>query len=91
MSLLGVTMPTGRGGRPRKEEGDANTKAVRVFPDLKEMIAWITLIKKKKSANYLDPILRAQVTADYEEIKPAVAAYKKAQAEAKKFQDETPE
>lgn len=84
-------MPTGRGGRPKKDEGDANTKAVRVFPDLKEMIAWITLIKKKKSANYLDPILREQVEADFNEVKPAVEAYKKAQAAAKKYQDETPE
>lgn len=91
MTNAGVLMPKGKGGRPKKSEGDAGTKAVRVYTDIGEMLGWILLIKKKKSAAYLDPLLREQITAEFEEIKPAVEAFKKADAAAQKYRDEESE
>lgn len=79
-------------GRPRKEDGDAGTKQIRVFDDLGEMIADLSEVLPKSTAQICDPLLRPEITKLCEKYKPqitAIKAAKKAAEEAiKKAQHE---
>lgn len=88
MIVSGRSVSKKKPGRPRKDEGEADTRLIRVFPDIAEMISWITEMQDIKTANLVDPILRPAILMRYEQIKPEIEAMKKLKASAaKKAQD----
>lgn len=75
-------------GRPKNTDG---TRAVRLFDDLADMISWIVSLandSKVTAASLVDPLLRPQIVARYERIRPQVERIKRAQAEAQKQNDD---
>jgi hypothetical protein len=86
LTLQRPTMASTQRGRPPKDE-DEGTRMVRLYTDLADMIGWIVKLSGKKgytAAQLVDPLLRPQIVARYDQIKPQVDKIKKAQAEAKK-------
>jgi hypothetical protein len=81
-------MLKGKGGRPSKKEGERSTKLVRLPKDLAEMLVWINEITGVSSAEFIDPLIRPQVEAEYKKILPAVNARRKADEESAKFRKE---
>lgn len=77
-----LTMAKGRGGRPKKEAGEAGTRGVRVYADVAEMLGWILRVDGGTSAGLLDPLIRPQVVSRYAAIEGAVEAIKRAEAQA---------
>ena len=74
----------------KADDGDAGTRQVRVFEDVGEMISWIIRVEGGKTANLLDPMIRAQVTARYQKhrevidkIRAAEEALERVETEAK--------
>lgn len=79
-----VVMPMGRTrGRPPKPE-DESVRAIKLHSDLVEMISWIVKLKGGSAATLVGPLIRAQIEARYEQVKPQVEKIKRAQAEVKK-------
>jgi hypothetical protein len=86
MFTLESPMAKGRGGRPKKSDGEQPTRHVRVFEDLADMIGWIyhfeSQEEKTSVAQILDPMLRAQVAARFapyaEKVKKILAAEQEA-------------
>lgn len=79
MILLDKRMAKGRGGRPRKEEGERGTRQIRAFEDIADMLGWICHFEGGSVAQILDPMLRAQVAARYAPYAGAVEAIKAAE------------
>ena len=67
---------------PQDEPG-GETRHVRVFDDLAEMIAWICRVENTTTAKLLDPIIRGSVVARYAQIEDVVAALKRAEQKAR--------
>lgn len=84
MLLLDRHMAKGRGGRPKKADGDRGTRHVRVFEDLADMIGWIYHFEGGSVAQILDPLLREQVATRYAPYAAAVAQIKSAESGARK-------
>jgi hypothetical protein len=75
-------------GRPKSPDG---TRQVKLFSDLADMISWIVTLAndpKVTAASLVDPLLRPQIVARYERVRPQVERIKKAQAEAQKAGEE---
>lgn len=80
-------MAKGRGGRPRKADGERGTRQIRVFEDIADMLGWVYHFRDQAGdhtsiAQLADPLLRAQVVAMYEPYRPAVEAIKAAELRA---------
>jgi hypothetical protein len=64
-----LSVAKGRGGRPKKSDGEKGTRHVRVHEDLASMIGWIHHFESQESnvtvAQILDPMLRDQVIERY--------------------------
>lgn len=71
-----------------KSESSEETQQVRVFPDLGEMISLIVRIEGVKTANLLDPMIRPQVTARYNRLRPAVEKILAAEKELERVEQE---
>ncbi len=50
----------GRGGRPKKGEEAQETRQIRVFNDVAEMLADLALVHPRSTAQILDPLIRAE-------------------------------
>lgn len=50
-----------KGGRPKKDDGEQGTRQVRVFDDIAEMLADLSLVHPKSTAQILDPLIRPEV------------------------------
>lgn len=77
-------MAKGKGGRPRKDEGDNGTRQVRVFEDIAAMLADLALVHPKSTAQLCDPLLRPEITELHKKYKLQIDAAKAAQAEAQR-------
>lgn len=44
---------------------DSRTHQIRVFADIGEMVAWVARIEQTTTAQLLDPLIRASITARY--------------------------
>jgi hypothetical protein len=75
-------------GRPTASEGPANTRLIRAFEDIADMLAWIVRIEGGTTANLIDPMLRPQVTARFERHRETVDRIKKAEDEVRRVEDE---
>ncbi len=75
-------------GRPTKEEGPGNTRLIRAFEDIADMIAWIVRVEGGTTANLIDPMLRPEVVARYEKHKDTIDRIKKAEEEVKRVEEE---
>ena len=75
-------MAKGRGGRPKKEDGDSATRQIRVFADLADMMADIIDVEGGSVANLVDGWLRHQVTAKHTALKPLIDQMKKLREQA---------
>lgn len=53
---------------------------VRVADDIADMLSWLSDIEGTNIADILDPLVRPQVTARFERIRPTVEAIKAAKA-----------
>ena len=85
MNLLEFRVAKGRGGRPKKAEGERATRHVRVFADLAEMIGWIYHFRTQAGeqisvAQILDPILRDGVAELYAPYANAVKEIERAES-----------
>ena len=78
-------------GRPTSEEGPANTRLIRAFEDLADMIAWIVRVEGGKTANLIDPMLRPEVTARYEKHRETIERIRKAEDELRRVEGEEEE
>jgi FtsZ-binding cell division protein ZapB len=67
-----------KGGRPKKEDGDQETRQVRVFGDVADKLADLALVYPKTTAQVLDPLIRAEVEALHEKYKPLIEEAKAA-------------
>lgn len=65
-------------GRPPTKEGDAGTKLVRVADDLAEKLSDLSLVHPKKTAQILDPLIRAEIEKLHEDYRPQIEAAKAA-------------
>lgn len=79
-----LSVAKGRGGRPKKADGEQPTRHVRVNADLAEMIGWIHHFKNQGDRNVsvaqiLDPLLREQIAEMYAPYKAAVEKIKEAE------------
>lgn len=72
----------GRGGRPKKADGDQATKHVRLFEDIAEWVGWIVRIEGGSSSQLLDPLVRAPILARYKKIEHLVEEIKGAERKA---------
>lgn len=75
-------MPKGKGGRPKKGDGDGETRQIRVFKDLADMLGWIQRLsqadgKDTTVAQIIDPLIRAEVTRQYEPFRERAEKIKK--------------
>lgn len=71
MTAVGV-LPVGKNrksGRPPTEAGDQGTKPVRVFADVAEKATELADVFGQNTAQLLDPMIRGEVEALYEEHK----------------------
>lgn len=59
-------MPKGRGGRPKKDDGGSETRQVRVFTDVADMLGWISFFEGKTVAQILDALVRDRVVTLYQ-------------------------
>lgn len=75
-------------GRPTAEEGPANTRLIRTFEDIADMIAWIVRIEGGTTANLIDPMLRPEITARYEKHKETIERIRKAEEEVQRIEQE---
>lgn len=79
-------MAKGRGGRPKKAEGEKATRHVRVFNDIADMIGWIYYFESRKVktsvAQIIDPLIRDRVVERFGPYQAPAEAVKKAQAQA---------
>ena len=81
-------MAKGRGGRPKKSEGEKGTRHVRVFEDIADMLGWVYHFREQAGhresvAQIVDPLIRAQVAAMYEPYRAAVEAIQAAERAAR--------
>lgn len=79
-----IDMAKGGRGRPRKDDGEATTRQIRVFEDLADKIGWIIEIEGGSVANLVDPLLRNAIETRYEGISAAVEAIKRARERGRK-------
>jgi hypothetical protein len=82
--LTRCVMGKGRGGRPKKADGEMGTKHIRAMNDVAEMIGWIHRFEGIAVAQIVDPMLRGPVTARYKRYEEQVEAIKLAEAAAQK-------
>lgn len=68
--------------RPKKAEGEAGTRQIRVNDDLADMLGWIAHFEKTKVAMILDPWIRDLVVERYAPWAPAVKAIEEAELKA---------
>lgn len=87
MVVSGRVVSKKKPGRPKKGEGESDTRLIRVFPDIAEMIAWIAEMQDIKTANLVDPILRPAILMRYEQIRPEIEAMKKLKESAARKRD----
>lgn len=75
-----VTLLGPRMGKQRADGDDAEkgTHQIRVHADLGEMISWIIRVEGGKTAQLLDPMLRAQIVARYEKYRDEIELLRKA-------------
>lgn len=76
--------------KPVRDENEDATRQVRVFEDIGDMVSWIVRVEGCKTANLLDPMIRAEVTARYlkhkdviDKIRAAEEALAKVESDAK--------
>jgi hypothetical protein len=69
----------GKGGRPKKSDGDQATRHVRLFEDLAEWVSWIVRVEGGSSAQILDPLLRAPLYARFKKHEKVIEAIKAAE------------
>lgn len=72
---------------PPEAEPNGETRHLRVAGDLVEMLSWVLKVRGGKSAQYVDPLIRPTIEADYLEDKEAIDVLKKAKARARKKTD----
>lgn len=71
-----------------KSRDEKASHQVRVNADLGEMIAWIARVEEVSTSQLLDPMLRPQILARYERVRPSVEKMKAAEAALRKAEDE---
>lgn len=85
LKTLELPVAKGRGGRPKKDEGEKGTRHVRVFEDLADMIGWIYYFESKEEktsvAQIIDPLLREKVQERYAPYAARVKKMEEAEAE----------
>ncbi len=81
-------MAKGRGGRPRKEDGDSSTRQVRVFADLADMMAEIIDVEGGTVANLVDGWIREKVVAKHTVLKPLIEQMKQTRLQAQSVKEE---
>lgn len=81
------------GGRPKKADGPAKTKHVRINDDLADMLSWIlkAMGKEWSSARLLDPHIRGPIKALYRDNEEAINILKRSQEKARKKRSEATE
>jgi len=67
-----------RGGRPKKSDGEQETRQIRVFGDIADMLADLSLVHPKSTAQICDPLLRAEITELHERYREQIDAAKAA-------------
>lgn len=72
-------------GRPRKEEPPQETRQVRVFTDIAEMLSWIVRIEGGSTANLLDPLIRGPILARFKTHEDVVTKIRAAEDEARRL------
>jgi hypothetical protein len=86
MQTLELHVAKGRGGRPKKAEGEKGTRHVRVFEELADMIGWIYYFESQQEktsvAQILDPMLREQVLKRFEPYQDRVKRMQEAESQA---------
>lgn len=78
---------------PDNKKGDDSperrtTRHLRARVDLMDMISDICDATGRKMADYVDPLLRPQVLADFARFKPQIEKRKKAREEARRKEEE---
>lgn len=82
---------TRKGGRPKaKPDDEAATRMIRVFGDVGRMMSWITRVTGESSAQYLDPLIRQKIVADFATFYPQILALKRAEDDAAKAANKEP-
>ncbi len=89
-SVGGALMASGR-KKTKKDESEAAVKLVRINVDLAEMLSWIVKVKGGTVAEFLDPLIRPQVTTAYKQIEAVVLKAKKVEEEMKRIRDQAQE
>ena len=81
------------GGRPKKSDGTAHTKHVRINEELADMLSWVlkALGKEWSSARVLDPYIRGPIKALYEEHEETINMLKRTEAKARQKREKPPE
>lgn len=76
------------GKKPRRNESDQGTKHVRLFEDIVDMVGWIVRVEGGSSAQLLDPMIRAQVTAKYRRHEDVINRMRAAEQELRRLEEE---
>jgi hypothetical protein len=77
-----------RMSKAKQDDGEAGTRQVRVMEDLGEMISWIIRVEGGKTANLLDPMIRAQITARYQKHKEVIEKIRAAEDNLNRIEEE---
>src|SRR5687767_8270779 len=67
-------------GRPKLDDGE--TRMVRAYADIADMIGWLVRLEGGTVAGLLDPLIRAPILARYARIQHLVKQIKDAEAQA---------
>jgi len=67
------------------------TRTYRVAGDLSEKLSELLEVLDITSADYLDPLVRAQIENDHKANLPAITALRKARERNRKLRDEAPD
>jgi hypothetical protein len=60
------------------------TRQVRIAQDLAEMLGGLTDVRGPSAAEFLDPLVRSEITRLYKEIEPVVKRIRRAKASVSK-------
>lgn len=76
-------------GRPKKSDADrGGTTHVRVFEDIAEKVKWVAKALDVSQPQLLDPLLRDQIEAKYEKLRPLIEKMMAAAAEARRIEED---
>lgn len=86
-AIWGYAVASKPGGRPPKESGDQGTKQVRLFTDLGEKVADLADLFKISTAQICDPLLRADIEAQWDENRTQIERMKELKNEQEKIRE----